>query len=93
MIAAGNAMGLFQVILLLGYGLVAIPKVLWYRGDLKATLKYSQFKTSSLHRQLADTKHELAKIVKQLDVYCRSLPNGHPLRPYTEHMLEKVTFT
>jgi hypothetical protein len=33
LMALSNCWGLFLIILLLGYGLVAIPRKLWYEGD------------------------------------------------------------
>jgi hypothetical protein len=38
--ALSNCWGLFLIISLLGYGLVAIPRILWYKGDVEKWLFY-----------------------------------------------------
>ena len=40
LMALSNCWGLFLIIVLLGYGLVAIPRTLWYKGDCHRMLYY-----------------------------------------------------
>jgi hypothetical protein len=90
MVAAGNAWGLFLVILLMGYGLVTVPRVLWRRGDLEGTLKYFEFKASILHTSLSDTKHELVELAKEINSAWESLDDGDELKQHAEDMLKRV---
>lgn len=90
MVACGNAWGLFLVILLMGYGVVAIPRLLWWRGDLESTLKYLQFNTSVLHTSLSDTKHELVELAKQINSAFQSLDDYDELKTHAGEMLKRV---
>jgi len=41
-----NAIGLFILVAFLGYGLVEVPRRMWYRGDTAGQLRYLQFKVA-----------------------------------------------
>lgn len=42
--AAANAFSLFVVVIMLGYGLVEVPRYLWNRGDIEGQLRHLLFK-------------------------------------------------
>jgi hypothetical protein len=59
LMALSNCWGLFLIILLLGYGLVAIPRKLWYTGSVEKMLHYYQFQLAEVDETLIDTKFKL----------------------------------
>lgn len=59
-----NCWGLFLIIVLLGYGLVVIPRSFWQSGDLELTLKFMQFRATVIDEGLIETKYQLDEIVK-----------------------------
>lgn len=87
--ALSNCWGLFLIILLLGYGLVAIPRTLWYRGDCHKMLYYMQFKMSSLEERLIDLRFQLEDIVKLVHAASLQLPSDSHLHPYLEIVISK----
>jgi len=59
LIAVSNAWGIFLIIMLFGYGLVAIPKSLWKEANLQNRQKYLEWNMSNLKDELEDKKAEL----------------------------------
>ncbi|KAG8470134.1 hypothetical protein KFE25_008555 [Diacronema lutheri] len=51
--AAANAFSLCLVVLMLGYGLVELPRYLWNKGDVEGQLRYLHFRASEYHDALA----------------------------------------
>jgi hypothetical protein len=56
--------GLFLIILLLGYGLVAVPRKLWNNGDLGLRARHYQYEALHLEERLIESKYHLDEIVK-----------------------------
>lgn len=51
LMAASNAFGMFLVVVLLSYGLVAVPKTLWRERKYEIKLKYKQFTAAELSKK------------------------------------------
>ena len=66
-----------MIILLLGYGLVAIPRTFWQSGDLELTLKFMQFRATVIDEGLIETKYQLDEIVKLVNAASYHI-NGNP---------------
>jgi hypothetical protein len=88
-IAAANAWGLLLVILFLGYGLVEIPRKIWYRASRHQMLKYYQFKAVELHDELLNSQEKLEKILKTVKKFEEQTPEGDPWHPYVQSIIEK----
>lgn len=55
-VALGNAWGLFLIIILIGYGLVAIPKLLWRAKSVRGRYEYILMHLVALDGLLMDSK-------------------------------------
>jgi hypothetical protein len=87
--ALSNCWGLFLIILLLGYGLVAIPRLLWYSGDADKILNYYWYELSELDETMIDTKFKLDEQVKLIHAASYRLPSDSDLHPYLEQVIAK----
>ena len=68
LVTASNTWGLFLLILLLGYGLVEIPRGIFKRSNLSYQLAYTQFKLAKVSVEKAEADEEVA------DIFAVSLP-------------------
>ena len=64
LVALSNTWGLFLTMVLLGYGLVTVPRELWADGDLAKELKYLQYKATVLHEDVTEAQFQLNEVVK-----------------------------
>ena len=58
-IAASNTWGLFLLIILLGYGLVELPRSLWHASSHAMQLRHSQFRAAVLQSKRDDARENL----------------------------------
>lgn len=65
--AAANAFSLCLVVLMLGYGLVELPRYLWNKGDVEGQLRYLHFRASEYHDALATASARLGEAFAQLE--------------------------
>eukprot|EP00049_Salpingoeca_infusionum_P004216 m.75846 g.75846 ORF g.75846 m.75846 type:complete len:716 (+) comp12462_c0_seq2:3712-5859(+) len=65
-VVASNTWGLVLIILMLGYGIVDVPRSLWYRYDTKRYLKSMQFKVGAAHQSLSEKRDELKDIYDKI---------------------------
>merc|ERR1719285_1225999 len=94
-IGLANLWGLLLSILLLGYGLVEVPRKLWRSSDLTTRMDFLLYKIASVHEQHADARDQLdetlalykkaeqkgrGKFPKELDMMKRSLPESELTR-------------
>ena len=61
--AMGNLWGMLLIVILMGYGVVAIPKLWWYKGDLEKSLNYLRLKALLIDEQKSDTRFELDQCI------------------------------
>jgi len=62
-----NAWGLFMIIFLLGYGLVAIPKEFFRKSDYENRLKYLEWSAGRCQQNInrnEDEQHEIQRVIK-----------------------------
>ena len=57
--------GICLIIVLLGYGLVSIPRNLWRNGNQELTLKYYQFQAVMVDETKASAEYELSETIKK----------------------------
>lgn len=58
--------GICLIIVLLGYGLVTIPRNLWRSGNQELTLKYYQFQAALVEENKASAEYELCETIKKV---------------------------
>ena len=55
--------GIFLVILLLGYGLIAIPKELWNSANYKLKIKYLEWQANEMSCALKEKNQDLSNFI------------------------------
>nr|CAG4651686.1 EOG090X03B7 [Triops cancriformis] len=88
--SASNTWGLFWLVLLLGYGLVDVPRSLWNRAKRTYTLNHLYFKASKLNTEKSCAEENLEDCLDALQAAANAVEESHPLRPYVETIQTKV---
>lgn len=63
-ITASNTWGLFLLVLLLGYGLVEVPRSCWNGGRRGHLLRYAYFKAAKLSLERAEAQDRLDEVLQ-----------------------------
>lgn len=79
-----NTWGLCLGILLLGYGLVEVPRRLWHNGNKDVQLRRIQYQAAAINGELEDCKDKLADAMRMVREISGKIKEGHPLRKYVE---------
>jgi hypothetical protein len=79
LVVLSNCWGLFLIIVLLGYGLVEIPRQFWQAGNNTARLSELYMKLSGMGEDMEETKFALNEIVKLLNAASYLLPKNSEL--------------
>jgi hypothetical protein len=87
--AMGNAWGLFMIIILMGYGVVAIPKLWWYKGDYQRSLNYLRLKAVQLDETIIDTKYELDQVILKAIAYEKELRLDEKLQGFAQRIINR----
>lgn len=87
LIVLSNCWGLFLIIVLLGYGLVAIPRTCWESGDNFTSLHNLYIQAISLNDGMTETKFELDEIVKLINAASYKLPKNSELQDSLNYIL------
>lgn len=90
MIAASTTWGLFLLVLLLGYGLIQVPKNIYNHSRTGYILAYTQFKLSQLYNEKVDVEDKLDSLIDDLTKMCMQIKPDDLLRPYLEQVLKIV---
>nr|XP_005306971.1 G-protein coupled receptor-associated protein LMBRD2 [Chrysemys picta bellii] len=88
-IAAANTWGLFLLVLLLGYGLVEIPRSHWNGAKRGYLLMKTYFKVAKLMTEKADAEENLEDIMEEVRKVNESIKYNHPLRKCVDTILKK----
>uniref|UniRef100_A0A8C2Z5W3 LMBR1 domain containing 2b n=1 Tax=Cyclopterus lumpus TaxID=8103 RepID=A0A8C2Z5W3_CYCLU len=88
-ITAANTWGLFLLVLLLGYGLVEIPRSYWDASRHGHLLVKTYFKASKLMTEKADAEENLEDVMEEVRKVSESIKYNHPLRKYVDTILRK----
>jgi hypothetical protein len=89
-ITASNTWGLFLLVLLLGYGLVAVPRTLWHNSSYSLRLKQIYFKLAKLHGEKCDAEEALEDVLNETKTIAESIRYNHPLRSCVDIIVKKV---
>ncbi|NXT41513.1 LMBD2 protein, partial [Pelecanoides urinatrix] len=88
-IAAANTWGLFLLVLLLGYGLVEIPRSHWNGAKRGYLLMKTYFKAAKLMTEKADAEENLEDIMEEVRKVSESIKYNDPLRKCVDTILKK----
>uniref|UniRef100_A0A8C7NIC7 LMBR1 domain containing 2b n=1 Tax=Oncorhynchus mykiss TaxID=8022 RepID=A0A8C7NIC7_ONCMY len=88
-ITAANTWGLFLLVLLLGYGLVEIPRSYWNASRQGHLLIKTYFKAAKLMTEKADAEENLEDVMEEVRKVQESIKYNHPLRKYIDTILRK----
>ncbi|XP_069043015.1 G-protein coupled receptor-associated protein LMBRD2B isoform X1 [Lepisosteus oculatus] len=88
-ITAANTWGLFLLVLLLGYGLVEIPRSYWNASRKGYLLMKTYFKAAKLMTEKADAEENLEDVMEEVRKVSESIKYNHPLRKYIDTILRK----
>ncbi len=89
-ITASNTWGLFLLVVLLGYGLVEIPRSCFNSSHYGRTISYLYFKVAKLSAEKCEADEKLEDVLEEIQTSFESLsgPND-PMKPYLDIIIEK----
>lgn len=88
--ALGNVWGLTVLVVLMGYGLVEVPRGLWHKGDRARKMLYYLMRAGQAHDELEEAQGDLAENVDDLKGIMRSLSDLDPLQSCVDTILLSV---
>lgn len=88
-ITASNTWGLFLLVLLLGYGLVEVPRSFWQRSQTSLYLKQIYFKIAKLHGEKCDAEENLEDILNEVKAIAEKVRYNHPVRNCIDLIVKK----
>uniref|UniRef100_A0A3Q4H091 LMBR1 domain containing 2a n=1 Tax=Neolamprologus brichardi TaxID=32507 RepID=A0A3Q4H091_NEOBR len=88
-ITAANTWGLFLLVLLLGYGLVEIPRSYWLSSSHNYVLSKSYFKVAKMATEKAEADEKLADVMEEVAGIHASVRQNHFPRKYVDIILTK----
>ncbi|KAJ2549225.1 hypothetical protein EV175_004527 [Coemansia sp. RSA 1933] len=89
MMALANFWGLFLVITFMGFGLVAIPRKLWRRGDLARELASIEARALAYKDRAYDSELELAETVAEAQLVAMRVNRADDLRPCIDRIMAR----
>ena len=89
LVALSNIWGLFLIMMLLGYGLVAIPRTIWHYGNIKRRLNLLYFNVAMMDEELISYRITLRKIIKKAQKLGNQVSQVSPFRKYVDIILAK----
>eukprot|EP00696_Hemimastix_kukwesjijk_P010995 gnl/Hemi2/23839_TR8004_c0_g1_i1.p1 gnl/Hemi2/23839_TR8004_c0_g1~~gnl/Hemi2/23839_TR8004_c0_g1_i1.p1 ORF type:complete len:597 (-),score=98.49 gnl/Hemi2/23839_TR8004_c0_g1_i1:302-2092(-) len=88
-VAASNAWGLFLCVVLMGYGLVDMPRSLWQLGDTEGCLMWAEFQARIYSERLMDARLALAEALEEVEDADRQIRQADQLRPFFDIVASK----
>ena len=80
LVVISNVWGLFLIMVLLGYGLMVIPRQLWNKGNLEGYLRYYQFMATELEESKVEARYTLEQTTKLICAAEKTVTISDPLR-------------
>jgi len=87
---ASNTWGLFWLVLLLGYGLVDIPRSIWHSAVPGPLLMRLHFKAAKLNAEKSEAEENLEDYLEALQVSLNRISASDPLRKFAETIADKL---
>lgn len=88
-VTASNTWGLFLLVLLLGYGLVEVPRTVWNSSKRGYMLARTQFKIAKLSTEKSEAEEALEDVLEEIKRASESIRYNHPLRRNIDTILQK----
>jgi hypothetical protein len=88
-IPASNAYGLLLLSILMGFGLVEIPRGLWYNANTEWKLRMIEAELPLLKESCVDTEAEVYEVARLLALASQKIPQNDPVRPKLNKILER----
>ncbi|GAB6023736.1 hypothetical protein CHUAL_008492 [Chamberlinius hualienensis] len=89
-VTTSNTWGLTLLVLLLGYGLVEVPRTCWNSAKRGFMLNYIYFKASKLNVEKSEAEDNVEDILEDLQRIADNVRMSHPLRKFVDTILTKV---
>ncbi|KAJ3126929.1 LMBR1 domain-containing protein 2 [Nowakowskiella sp. JEL0407] len=86
--AGANAWGLLLVTIMLGYGLIEVPRGLWYNASVQWYLRYLEFQAPRTKEAMVDAEAELYEVAREIALAAKRIDEPDILRPYVEKLLK-----
>jgi hypothetical protein len=86
---ASNTWGLVILTLLLGYGIVEVPRSLWNASRRSYTLSHCYFKAAKLCTDMSEADEKLSEAVERVNKVTQRLHYNDPLRKYVDIIIKK----
>merc|ERR1719427_216092 len=90
-ITASNTWGLFLLILLLGYGLVEVPRTWWGSSDVHQTLRKNYFRLSKLSTEKQEATENYEDLLEENKQISNCVNYSHPYRKFINIIISKCT--
>ncbi|OBZ82382.1 LMBR1 domain-containing protein 2 [Choanephora cucurbitarum] len=91
--AAANSWGLFLVIVFMGYGLVSVPRSLWYYGKYTTHLHQLYAKAAHVKEECMDSEFEYNELAKTMNAVAkRAMTQPHEIRRCIDTMNRRFPF-
>ncbi|KAL4235670.1 LMBR1 domain-containing protein 2 [Mactra antiquata] len=88
-VTASNTWGLFLLVLLLGYGLVEIPRYVWNNAKHSYMLSRTYFKIAKQSTEKTEAEENLEDVLEEVKQASEKIRYNHSLRKHVETILEK----
>ncbi|XP_041359946.1 G-protein coupled receptor-associated protein LMBRD2-like [Gigantopelta aegis] len=88
-VTASNTWGLFVLVLMLGYGLVDVPRSLWNNAKRGHQLSKTHFKIAKLSTEKTEAEEALEDILEEIKRTAERIRYNHPLRKHMDTILAK----
>jgi len=88
--SASNTWGLFWLVLLLGYGLVDIPRSIWHSASPGPLLMRLHFKAAKLNAEKSEAEENLEDYLEALQMALNRISANDPLRKSVETIADKL---
>ncbi|XP_060552917.1 G-protein coupled receptor-associated protein LMBRD2-like [Ruditapes philippinarum] len=88
-VTASNTWGLFLLVLLLGYGLVEVPRYVWNNAKHSYMLSRTYFKIAKQSTEKTEAEENLEDVLEEVKQASEKIRYNHSLRRHVETILEK----
>lgn len=88
-VTASNTWGLFVLVLMLGYGLVDVPRSLWNKSKKGYMLSNTYFKIAKLSTEKTEAEEALEDVLEETKRTAEKIRYNHPLRKHMDTVLTK----
>lgn len=88
-VTASNTWGLFLLVLLLGYGLVEVPRLVWNNAKHQYMLSRTYFKIAKQSTEKTEAEENLEDVLEEVKQASEKIRYNHSLRKHVETILLK----